>query len=374
MKRVSEYSANPHREKVDLICIESSEDEAVYITDSPPQSVTKTIEATSPTNKCRRLKQMDSSGSDDDAPAVKHTRDGEEIQDGKAAPDAGTKERASASEQKKTVASPEQKREPAAHASVAADPASMTNMEKMQAGDKKVRQEVKEQKAKALKKGELGGGWGGSVAPAKTDAADLGALSDEEDPFDDDDDEAKEELLTKASTFDASKEAKWKKGDPVPYSHLADMFEKVEAITKRLEVTAIVTKALRTVIETTPQDLLPCIYLCVNKLAPAHEGIELGLGDMLLQKALGEATGRLPKDIKADYQQLGDLGKVANQSRACQRVMFASKALTVSGVHKTMLLIASMAGKDSGTQKKDKIRGLLVSAKGVEAQYIVRQV
>ena len=261
------------------------------------------------------------SDSDDDAPAVKHTRDNEEIQDGKAAPDAGTKERAS-----------------------------------------------------ALKKGELGGGWGGSVAPAKTDAADLGALSDEEDPFDDDDDEAKEELLKKASTFDASKEAKWKKGDPVPYSHLADMFEKVEAITKRIEVTAIVTEALRTVIETPPQDLLPCIYLCVNKLAPAHEGIELGLGDMLLQKALGEATGRLPKDIKADYQQLGDLGKVAKQSRACQRVMFASKALTVSGVHKTMLFIASMEGKDSGTQKKDKIRGLLVSAKGVEAQYIVRQV
>jgi len=43
-------------------------------------------------------------------------------------------------------------------------------------------------------------------------------------------------------------------------------------------------------------------------------------------------------------------------------------------VHKSLLLIAGMAGKDSGNQKKDKIKGLLVAAKGVEAQYLVRQV
>ena len=80
-----------------------------------------------------------------------------------------------------------------------------------------------------------------------------------------------------------------------------------------------------------------------------------------------------PKDITADYQQLGDLGKVANKSRALQRTMFKAKALTVQGVHKGMLQIAAMTGNKSGDQKKDKIKGLLVAAEGVEAQYLVRQ-
>ena len=246
----------------------------------------------------------------------------------------------------------------------------LTNMEKRKAEDLKMREDAKAQKAKIGKSTELAGGWGDSANAATTEAA---GESGEEDDMDGMDEDAKAELLKTASSFDAAKAATWKKGDPVPYSHLANMFETVEATTKRLEITAIVTKALRTVIETTPDDLLPCVFLTVNKLAPAHEGIELGIGDMILTKALAEATGRQPKDIKSDYQTLGDLGKVANKSRGLQRTMFAAKALTVQAVHKSLLQIAKMTGTKSGDQKKDKIKSLLVAAKGIEAQYLMRQ-
>ena len=40
----------------------------------------------------------------------------------------------------------------------------------------------------------------------------------------------------------------------------------------------------RTIIATTPEDLLATIYLCTNKVAPAHEGVELGIGDATLVK------------------------------------------------------------------------------------------
>ena len=49
---------------------------------------------------------------------------------------------------------------------------------------------------------------------------------------------------------------------------------------------------LRSVIALSPNDLLPCVYLCLNKLAPAYEGIELGIGDHVLMKAVAESTGK----------------------------------------------------------------------------------
>jgi DNA ligase-1 len=42
----------------------------------------------------------------------------------------------------------------------------------------------------------------------------------------------------------------------------------------------------------TPNDLLPSVYMCLNRIAPAYEGKELGIGDMVLMKAISQTTGR----------------------------------------------------------------------------------
>jgi len=46
-------------------------------------------------------------------------------------------------------------------------------------------------------------------------------------------------------------------------------------------------------------------------LASLYEGIELGVGESLIQKAIGEATGKSLANIKKEYDSLGDLGLVA---------------------------------------------------------------
>lgn len=73
----------------------------------------------------------------------------------------------------------------------------------------------------------------------------------------------------------------------------------------------ILSNYFRSVIVLTPEDLLQSVYLCLNRLAPEHEGIELGIGELLLMKALAQATGRTTDKIKAEVAVKGDLGLVA---------------------------------------------------------------
>ena len=62
-------------------------------------------------------------------------------------------------------------------------------------------------------------------------------------------------------------------------------------LVSRLKSIEILSNFLRSVIALTPGDLVQCIYLCLNRIAPAYEGIELGIGDSVLMKAIAQATG-----------------------------------------------------------------------------------
>ena len=164
----------------------------------------------------------------------------------------------------------------------------------------------------------------------------------------------------------------WKKGEPVPYLFLANVFENISETTKRLEIAEMLTNAFRTVIVSNPDDLLAAVYLASNTIAPQHEGIDLGIGDATLVKILAEATGRKESAIRADYKEQGDLGIVASMSRSTQKTMFAPPKLTMSGVLKEFRAIATTEGTKSVDAKKAKIKKLLVAARECEAGYIVR--
>ena len=87
-------------------------------------------------------------------------------------------------------------------------------------------------------------------------------------------------------------DASWKQGQPTPYSAMAQAFAEIEATTKRLAILEILTKLLVKVVKLSPEDLLPCVYLCINRLCPDYEGLELGIGESILvilgaSKALG---------------------------------------------------------------------------------------
>jgi DNA ligase 1 len=154
----------------------------------------------------------------------------------------------------------------------------------------------------------------------------------------------------------------WKAGDPVPYAALCTTFSLIEMTTKRLQISAHCSLFLQQVLRLTPNDLLPTVQLMINKVAADYAGIELGIGESLIIKAISESTGRPLSITKSDHQKIGDLGLVAAKSRSTQGTMFKPKPLTVRGVHEGLLAIAKMEGHGSQDKKVGAIKKLLAAA------------
>ncbi|TLD33246.1 hypothetical protein PspLS_00467 [Pyricularia sp. CBS 133598] len=154
----------------------------------------------------------------------------------------------------------------------------------------------------------------------------------------------------------------WKPGEPVPYAALCTTFSLVELTTKRLIIIEHCSRFLRQVLKLTPEDLLPTVLLMINKLAADYAGIELGIGESLIMKAIGESTGRSLAIIKQDQREIGDLGLVAVKSRSTQPTMFKPKPLTVRGVFAGLTNIATITGNGAQGRKVDVIKKLLSAA------------
>ncbi|WFD32227.1 hypothetical protein MSPP1_003271 [Malassezia sp. CBS 17886] len=169
---------------------------------------------------------------------------------------------------------------------------------------------------------------------------------------------------------------------PIPYALLVDTFSKVEATTKRLEILQHVTDLFVSVIQqrmgqdgdlaAASEDLLYTVYLCINRLCPDYEGLELGIGEGLLVKAIAQSTGREVVRIKKELELRGDLGLVALASRQHQPTMFRMQVLTAPAVFRQLREIAAASGTKSQDKKLAVIKRLLAACTGDESKYLIR--
>lgn len=176
---------------------------------------------------------------------------------------------------------------------------------------------------------------------------------------------------------DLSASLTWDVGDPVPYAALVATFEEVAQKPGRLDKESALKRFFVQVLGTSPQHLEAAVYLSFNQVLPVYEGLELGVGDSLLVKAIGEATGRKKDAIEEDYEREGDLGLVSLLSRQAQKTLiFLAKPrpLTVSEVLEALRAICRIKGEKAVARKVEAIKGLLVRCQGMEAKYLIRLV
>ncbi|KAI8900200.1 ATP-dependent DNA ligase [Globomyces pollinis-pini] len=181
-------------------------------------------------------------------------------------------------------------------------------------------------------------------------------------------------LEAKKVLKDASKStpATFEKTDTIEYGLLCSTFEKIESTTKRLIILDYLKEFFGHVIDTSPNSLIECVYLCLNKLGPEYEGQELGIGESLLIKAIASTTGRSPALIKKEVEEKGDLGLVAQASKGKQMMMMKPKSLTVKSVFESLKKISNFSGTSSQQKKVDTIGKMLISCSNSEPKYLIR--
>ena len=154
------------------------------------------------------------------------------------------------------------------------------------------------------------------------------------------------------------------------FAIIAEMFQKMEETTKRIELTDILVELLKK----TPKKLVPnIVYLIQGIIRPNFEGVELGIAEKLAIRAISKSVGLPVKKIEDDYEEGGDLGITAsNMLKLKTQTTFTTEKITVERVYETLFKISKLEGKGSQDLKMKYISSLLNDATPVEAKFVLK--
>ena len=154
------------------------------------------------------------------------------------------------------------------------------------------------------------------------------------------------------------------------FSTLAEIFQRMEKTSKRIELTDILVELLKK----TPKEILPnVVYLLQGIIRPNFEGVELGIAEKLAIHAISKSSGLSIKKIEDDYREGGDLGLTAsNILKLKTQTTFTVEKITVERVYDTLFKIAKLEGKGSQDLKMKYISSMLNDATPVEAKFVMK--
>jgi len=154
------------------------------------------------------------------------------------------------------------------------------------------------------------------------------------------------------------------------FSIIAEIFERMEGTTKRIELTNLLVELLKKI----PKKIIPnAVYLLQGIIRPNFEGVELGVAEKLAIRAISKSSGLSIKKIEEDYRKCGDLGLTAsNILKLKTQTTFTAEKITLERVYETLFRIAKLGGKGSQDLKMKYISSLLNDATPLEAKFVLK--
>ncbi|MEM4633905.1 MAG: ATP-dependent DNA ligase [Candidatus Anstonellaceae archaeon] len=154
------------------------------------------------------------------------------------------------------------------------------------------------------------------------------------------------------------------------FSKVAECFSEIEAESSRLEMSGKLASLFK---QCNALEARQLVYIIEGNVAPAYEGLEVGIGEKFAIKAIAQTSGYSDAEIAQEYKKLGDLGSVAEYmlSKKTQRSLsFTPNTLTKT--YETFLKMAKIYGSGSQQAKISLLAELLNGATPLEAKYLVR--
>lgn len=154
------------------------------------------------------------------------------------------------------------------------------------------------------------------------------------------------------------------------YREVAEFYEKVEATTKRLEITALMVDMLK---KSSCDEIANVVYMTHGRLFPDFYPEKIGMAEKMALRTLANVSRVDAAKVEQMYKEMGDMGVVGEELlRKGAETSLGGRELTVNEVHKMLSDISAATGAGSQEAKMNILAGLLASSTPKEAKYILR--
>ena len=172
----------------------------------------------------------------------------------------------------------------------------------------------------------------------------------------------------------------------IPYSDLTSLFEKLESTNGRSDAVDLLSAFFSNLWQDGSSDtILQAAYMACNRIAPQYENMEMGVGPMVIKKAIIEAFGACTdvEEIDRLHKTYGDLGLVGEELHHQLYTVQSKNAnsgsdvqpLTLDDVYIAFRTIAKTTGKNSQTHKVATIANLLKRCSSrVDIKFLIRSI
>ena len=148
------------------------------------------------------------------------------------------------------------------------------------------------------------------------------------------------------------------------FNIFCEYLEKLEKTSKRLEMFEILSEMFKKVDK---KEVKPIVYFTQEQLLPPFYGVEIGMAESMIRKAIVSFSSGKEEDIKAMYKKEGDLGIVVEKVNKN-----SSKNLSIKEVYDQLYETINISGEGSVENKVEHISNLLKKCDPKESKYVVR--